>query len=76
MANRLDYVKIQKRMSGCTRLIERVKDKNFKSPQWSAVDIEMLKRVFETDNMDDITAGLDMILKKKEAVVPLRKQKR
>ena len=72
MANRLDYVKIQKRMSGCTRLIERIKDKNFKNQRWSEVDIEMLKQLFESDNMDDITAGLDMILKKKEPAVPLR----
>jgi hypothetical protein len=72
MANRLDYVKIQKRMSGCTRLIERVKDKNFKSQRWSAVDIEMLKQLFETENVDEIAAGLDMILKKKEPVVALR----
>ena len=75
MANRLDYVKIQKRMSGCTRLLERVKDKTLKGQQWSAVDIEMLKQLFETESIDDITAGLDMILKKKETVVPLRPKK-
>ena len=51
MANRLDYVKIQQRMSGCKKLIERVKDKKFKSQQWSAVDIEMLKQLFESDDM-------------------------
>ena len=76
MANRLDYVKIQKRMSGCTRLIERVKDKKLNGQQWSAVDVEMLKQLFETENVDDIVSGLDMILKKKESVVPLRPKRK
>ena len=75
MANRLDYVKIQKRMSGCKRLIERVKDKKSKPQEWSEVDIEMLKQLFENDNVDEIAAGLDMILRKKEPAVALRPKK-
>ena len=72
MANRLDYVKIQKRMHGCTKLIERVKNKKFKNQQWSEVDIEMLKQLFESDDMDEISSGLEMILRKKDSVVALR----
>ena len=72
MANRLDYVKIQKRMSGCKKLLERVKDKKFKSQQWSDEEIAKLQELFDNESVEDISAGLDRILKKKEPVVALR----
>lgn len=72
MANYLDYVKIQKRMNGCKRLIEGVKDKKFKSQEWSEEEITMVKQLFENTSSDDISLGLDKILKKKEPVVALR----